>query len=142
MLDIMLQDGDLAQFMPAFGPAVVVVRPGRMSGSGPAKIKGKPICVVGDEMRLQVPGCNYVSGPHVIPGVGTLKITSLAPNQRSMKLKIKGKPAILKGMMFTARFEVQSPAQQPTPAGPVPDPVPIYMGQGNFISTNVQVKGS
>ena len=142
MLDIMLQDGDLAQFLPAFGPDMVVVRPGRMQGSGPATIKSKRICVSGDEMRLQVPGCSYVSGPFVLPGVGTLKIASLAPNQRTIKLKIKGKPALLKGMMFTARFEVQSPAQQPTPAGPVPDPVPIYMGQGNFISTNVQVKGS
>ena len=141
MLDFLLQEGDLAQFMPAFGPALVVVRPGQMKGSGPSTLNGKKICVAGDEMQLQVPGCPYTVGSFIIPGAGTLKIASLAPNQKTMKVKVGGKPALMKGMMFTAKFEVQTPAQQPTAAGPIPDPVPIHMGQGNFITTNVKVKG-
>jgi hypothetical protein len=32
---------------------------------------------------------------------------------------------------------VQSPAQQPTPGGPVPDATPQYSGQGMFVPSNV-----
>jgi hypothetical protein len=84
----------------------------------------------------------YMSGPFSIPGVGTLKIASLAPNQKTMKTKHKGKPIIIKGAMFVAKFEVQSPAQQPTAAGPVPDPMPMYSGQGSFITTNFKSKAT
>lgn len=132
----------MAQFMPAFGPAIVVVRPGQMQASGPHTLNGKKICVAGDESKLQVPGCMYTSGSFTIPGVGTLKIASLAPNQKTMKVKVGGKAALLKGMQFTAKFEVQTPAQQPAPPGPnVPDPAPMYSGQGSFMTTNVKVKG-
>ena len=50
---------------------------------------------------------------------------------------------LLKGSNFTAKFEVQTPAQQPTPTGPVPDATPLYgNGQGNFVSTNAKAKGT
>ena len=142
MGDKVLTDGDMVVFMPVFSPAVVVVQPGKIPGSGPASIGGKKICVDGDEAQVSVPGCTYITPSHPIPGVGTLKIASLAGNQKAGTVKTGGKPVLLKGAMFTAKFEVQSPAQQPTPAGPVPDATPQYSGQGQFMPVNQQVSAS
>jgi hypothetical protein len=141
MADFILIEGDKANFIPVFGIATVVVKPGDLEGSGPATIGGKKICVEGDETKVSVPGCMYTAGPYSIPGTGTLKIASLAGNQTAKKTKTGGKAVLLKGMMFTAKFEVQSPAQQPTATGPVPDGTPSYSGQGTFITTNSKFKG-
>lgn len=139
MGDKVLIDGDTVLFLPMFSPAIVVVQPGRIPGSGPASIGGKKICVDGDEAQVSVPGCSYMTPSHPIPGVGTLKIASLAPDQTAKQAKTGGKPLLLKGGMFTAKFEVQSPAQQPTAAGPVPDATPQYSGQGQFLPSNLTV---
>lgn len=142
MSDFILQDGDIANFIPAFGPAIVVVQPGQLKASGPAATNGKKICLEGDESEVSVPGCMYMAGPFAIPGTGTLKIDSLAPDQKTVKTRHKGKALMLKGGQFIAKFEVQSPAQQPAPTGPVPDPTPMYSGQGTFITTNTKIKGT
>ena len=142
MSDFVLIDGDQVVFLPAFSPAIVVVQPGKLAGSGPATINGKAICVDGDESKVSVPGCTYMTPSHPIPGVGTLKIAALAGNQKATKTKTGGKPVLLKGAMFTAKFEVQSPAQQPTPTGPVPDGSPQYSGQGQFVTTNTKVSAT
>ena len=142
MGDKVLTDGDTVVFLPAFSSAIVVVQPGRIPGSGPAAIGGKKICVDGDEARVSVPGCMYMTPSHPIPGVGTLKIATLAANQKARTTRTGGKPVLLKGSLFTARFEVQTPAQQPTPTGPVPDATPQYSGQGQFMPINQQVSAS
>ncbi len=143
MPDFVLLHGDIVNFVPAFGPAIVVVRPGQLVASGPATATGKMICLEGDESKVSVPGCMYMSGAFCIPGTGTLKIASLAPNQKTMKVKHKGKLLLLKGAQFIAQFEVASPAQQPAPPGPnVPDPMPKYIGQGSFVTTNINVKAT
>jgi len=142
MSDFVLIDGDQVMFLPAFSPAIVVVQPGKLAGSGPATINGKAICVDGDESKVSVPGCTYMTPSHPIPGTGTLKIAALAGNQKATKTKTGGKPVLLKGAMFTAKFEVQSPAQQPTPTGPVPDGSPQYSGQGQFVTTNTKVSAT
>ena len=142
MTDFVLIDGDQAVFLPAFSPAIVVVQPGKLAGSGPATINGKAICVDGDESKVSVPGCTYMTPSHPIPGTGTLKIAALAGNQKATKTKTGGKPVLLKGAMFTAKFEVQSPAQQSTPTGPVPDGSPQYSGQGQFVTTNTKVSAT
>ena len=142
MGDKVLTDGDMVVFMPMFTPAIVVVQPGRISGSGPAAIGGRKICVDGDEGQVSVPGCAYITPSHPIPGVGTLKIASLAANQKASTTQTGGKKVLLQGGMFTAKFEVQSPAQQPTPGGPVPDASSQYSGQGQFIPVNQQVSAS
>lgn len=136
MSDFVIVHGDLANFIPAFGNAMVVVRPGTMQGSGPATFTGKKLCVDGDEKKVEVPGCAYVAPPYVIPGTGTIKIAALAGNQLAKRTNTGGKALILKGAQFTAKFEVQSPAQQPTPTGPVPDATPQYSGNGMFVTTN------
>lgn len=142
MADFILMDGDQVMFVPAFTPAVVVVQPGNLEGSGPATIGGKKVCVDGDEANVSVPGCTYMTPQCPIPGSGTLKISALAGDQKATKTQTGGKPVLLKGGSFTAKFEVQSPAQQPTPSGPVPDSATQYSGQGMFITTNVKVTGA
>lgn len=139
-MDNVLKSGDQAIFMPAFGPAMVTVMPGIITGSAATvMVGGSPACVDGDERSVQVPGCAYISGAFVTPGVGTLSIQALGADQKSRKTKAAGKFILLKGMMFTAKFQVTVPAQQPTPGGPVPDPVPMYTGQGQFQTTNFTV---
>ena len=41
MPDFILLEGDQAIFLPNFGVAVVVVKPGKLKGSGPATRGGK-----------------------------------------------------------------------------------------------------
>jgi hypothetical protein len=144
MPDSILIEGDKALFMPNFGAAVVVVQPGDLKGSGPATIGGKKICVDGDEKKVSVPGCPYMTPQYCIPGAGTLEIAALAGNQKAAKTQTGGKKVLLKGSNFTAKFSVQTPAQQPPPGpgGPIPDSTPQYSGSGMFVTTNLLIKGS
>ena len=144
MPDFILIEGDKANFLPNFGAAIVVVQPGDLKGSGPGTINGKKICVEGDESKVEVPGCTYMTPQYSIPGTGTLKIAALAGNQKATKTNTGGKAVLLKGAMFTAKFEVQSPAKQPPPGpgSPIPDATPQYSGQGMFVTTNMKVQGS
>jgi len=143
MVDLILIDGDRAIFLPTFGAAVVVVKPGELKASGPASLNGKKLCVDGDEKKVEVPGCAYMTPSFSIPGTGTLKIASLAGNQKAQKTKSGGKLVLLKGGSFTAKFEVQSPAKQPNPPGPpVPDASPQYSGTGSFVTTNAKFQGT
>jgi hypothetical protein len=144
MSDFILVEGDQAIFMPNFGAAVVVVQPGELAGSGPATLDGKKISVDGDEKDVSVPGCVYMTPQYCIPGSGTLKIDSLAGDQKASKTQTGGKAVLLKGGTFTAKFEVQSPAQQPPPGpgSPIPDSSPDYTGSGMFVTTNTKFKGS
>jgi len=144
MSDFILIDGDQAIFMPAFSPAIVVVQPGKLAGSGPATIGGKTMCVAGDESKVSVPGCMYMTPQYSIPGTGTLKIASLASNQTATKTQTGGKKVLLKGGNFTAKFEVQSPAQQPPPGPgpPIPDATAQYSGNGMFVTTNIKCSGT
>jgi hypothetical protein len=142
MSDMIIVDGDVVNFLPTYGAAVVVPIPTTISGTATkAKVTGKPACLEGDEKNVQSPGCMYMAGAFVIPGTGTLKIDKLNSDQLTKKLKIEGKKVILHGSMFDAVFEVQSPAQQPTPGGPVPDPAPKYSGgKGMFVPSNTKVQ--
>ncbi len=141
MADFVLIEGDLAMFLPIFGAAIVVVRPGTLTGSGPATLDGKKVCVDGDEKNVSVPGCMYVAPPYVIPGTGTLKIAALAGDQKAQKSETGGKPVLLKGSLFTAKFEVQSPAMQPPPSS-APDATPQYSGNGTFTTMNAKCQGT
>lgn len=143
MSDFILIDGDQAIFLPTFGPAVVTVRPGRLTGSGKGSIANKKLCIDGDERSVVLPGCPYVTPVYSIPGQGTLKIAALAANQKARQTTTGETAVLLKGGSFVARFEVQQPAQQPAPpAPPIPDPTPLYSGSGSFITTNLRVRGT
>jgi len=142
MSDFILITGDKAMFNPNFGQAIVTVRPGDLIGTGKDKINGKLVCVDGDEKKVIVPGCNYMTPQYSIPGVGMLTIESLAGNQKAQKTKSSGKPVLLKGASFQAKFQVMVPAQQPSIPNPISDSTPEYSGTGTFNSMNTKVKGT
>ncbi|MEH1924306.1 hypothetical protein [Nostoc sp.] len=144
MPDFILITGDRVIFNPTFGKAIVVVRPGILTGTGRATVNKKTICIDGDDKKVLVPGCSYTSPPNVTPGTGILSIQSLAINQRARRVKSRRKAVLLKGSIFTAKFQVIVPAQvPPTPVSPpIPDPIPVYIGTGFFTTTNMKVKGT
>ncbi|MBL8744647.1 MAG: hypothetical protein JNK04_26240 [Myxococcales bacterium] len=139
MADYVLIDGDQAIFNPAFGAAMVVVQPGQLQASGPATVGDKKWCVEGDEGSVVVRGCVYTTSSHTVPGSGTVEISALAGDQVATKTNNGGKAALLVGSSFTAKFSVQSPAQQPSNP-PVPDPTPQYSGSGSFLTTNTKFR--
>lgn len=102
-------------------------------------VSNVPICLQGDELppTLKAP-MPYTAPPFVTPGMGTLTII-LAPTNLSKQTQ-NGKPIILKGATFQASFAVSTPAMQPTPAGPVPDPVLTKPGTCTFITTNINTQ--
>lgn len=125
-------------------PAIVPMlqAPIPLIGSGTTVlVGGQPVCLVGDEMppSIKVP-MPYTAPPFVTPGMGTLMVM-LAPNNMTKKT-IQGKPMLLKGATFQATFSVSAPAMQPTPTGPVPDPVMSKPGTCTFITTNINVQAS
>ena len=144
MSDFILIDGDIVNFNPAFGIATVVVQPGTLVGNGEATLGGKPVCIEGDEKDVSVAGCAYTAGPYSIPGTGTMKIDALGGDQTASKTNSAGKPVLLKGSLFTAKFEVQSPAKQPPPGpgSPIPDSTTSYPGNGTFQTTNTKWTGT
>ena len=141
MADYILITGDKAMFNPNFGQATVTVRPGDLIGTGKDKINQKLVCVDGDEKKVTVPGCPYITPQYSIPGVGMLIIESLAGNQKAKKTKSGNKPVLLKGRSFKAKFQVMVPAMQPSAPSPIPDATTQYSGSGTFVSTNFKVKG-
>ncbi|KAA3613650.1 MAG: hypothetical protein DWQ05_15320 [Calditrichaeota bacterium] len=144
MADFIIIEGDKAIFLPSFGAATVVVQPGDMPGSGHGTLSGKKICIEGDEQDVSVPGCMYMTPQYSIPGSGTLKIDSLASDQVAEITNTGGTAVILKGSQFNAKFEVQSPAQQPPPGpgSPIPDASPSYSGNGIFQTMNTKFQGT
>lgn len=142
-MDYVLIDGDTVNFQATFGAATVTVPPGTITATGPATLGGKKICIVGDEKSVVLSGCPYTTASHSTPGTGTLEIASLAIDQQAQKTSTGGTKVMLVGSSFTAKFTVQSPAQQPAPPGPpVPDATLQYSGTGSFTTTNVKLRGS
>ncbi len=133
--------GDKAIFNPSFGQAIVTVRPGELIGTGKDKINHQLVCVDGDEKKVILPGCSYMTSQYSIPGLGILSIESLANDQKAKKTQSGGKPVLLKGGLFKAKFQVTVPAQQPSTPNPITDTTPQYSGTGTFISLNIKVKG-
>lgn len=142
MPDFVLIHGDQVDFVPALGKATVTgPTKTTLSGSGPATLNGKKICVDGDEKKVKIVACPYTSPPYTVPGTGTLKIAALAANQKAQRASTGSKPVLLKGGSFTSKLEVQAPAKMPPPAS-TPDPAPMYSGVGTFQTTNTKLQGS
>lgn len=134
-------EGDDVMFVPMFPPAVVTVKPGKTEATGEATFDGKKVCVEGDEAKVEVPGCPYMTPTYPIVGTGKLTIDKLDSAQVAEKTNSGGKPVILEGITFKAKFTVESPAQMPPPAS-TPDPKPDYGGEGMFIASNRKFKGA
>lgn len=131
--DAVLVHGDAVGFSPNFGQAVVIVRTGALRGSGPTKVRGKKVCVEGDEGSVEVAGCGYFTSTFTVPGAGTLKVKKLADDQLTRKLRSDGRPVMLQGKQFEAVFEVDSAAKMQLPNGSMkPDDCSTYDGSGWF----------
>jgi len=133
-------DGDMIQI--TINPPCIVpqlIPPVPLVASGFSKITDKVVCVEGDELPPSIKSpLTYMSGAYVIPGTGTVKVTLNDDNKTSVA-KDKDKKMLLKGSTFKAEFDVQSPAQMPTPTGPQPDPMSKYTGTAMFITTDTVV---
>lgn len=130
-------DGDKIQV--TLNPPVVVPQlaaPVALVATGFTTVGDKAVCVEGDELppSLRAP-LQYTSPPFVTPGMGRLSVT-LGSANRSAVAADDGKVMLLVGQTFQVRFEVQVPAQQPSPGGPVPDATPSYAGTAKFLSTH------
>jgi hypothetical protein len=140
--DFIIKTGDMLQ-VTMTPPAVVpmLIAPVPLIGTGTTIMVDKmPVCLQGDELpvMLQAP-MPYMSPPFVIPGMGTLTII-LLPTNLTIQSSFSKKPALLKGSTFQVMFNVSLPAMQPTPVGPIPDPVPVKPGTAQFITTNIKNK--
>lgn len=132
-----LVTGDMLQITvppPAIVPMVLAPVP-LVGSSSKVMIMGKPACLDGDELppvlKSPVP---YVAPPYVTPGTGTFSII-LQPTNKTTQGQDSGKPMLLQGATFQAKFQVASPAMMPTPAGPQPDPLMVKVCTAQFIST-------
>ncbi len=130
-------DGDKIQV--TLNPPVVVPQlaaPVALVATGFTTVGDKAVCVAGDELppSLRAP-LQYMSPPFVTPGMGRLSVTLQDANKSAVAAD-DGKVMLLVGQTFQVRFEVQVPAQQPSPGGPVPDATPSYSGTAKFISTH------
>ncbi|MFD5110605.1 hypothetical protein [Streptomyces cinereoruber] len=138
MADFIIRTGDtlLVTIPGAIIPTAMVPVPLKGSALKETAVK-TAICMEGDELpaQLKVP-LLYTTPLCTIPGTGTLTV-SLSPANKSTKLKCEGKKVLLKGGSFTAKFNAGSnPAKQPSPTGPIPDPMPVKNGTAIFITTN------
>ena len=139
--DFVIRTGDLLSvslLQPVVVPALLAPVP--LVGTGmTVNAGGPPVCLEGDELppvlRAALP---YISPPFVTPGVGTLTVT-LTPANKTLQT-VNGRAILIKGTPFVAQFQVVAPAMQPTPAGPIPDPVLLKPGTAQFITTNVSVR--
>ena len=140
MADVVLKTGDLIKvtiFAPAIVPLLQAVVP-LVGSSTDVAVAGCPVCLVGDELPVEVrEPLPYTAPPFLTPGTGKLTLTLLPANQTL--LTKNGKAMLIKGAAFSALFTVQTPATQPTPSGPVPDPVAEKAGIAEFIPADETV---
>ncbi|WP_052434270.1 hypothetical protein [Streptacidiphilus melanogenes] len=140
MADFVLRTADLIEVtLP--GPVVPeLVAPVPLTGSSTdVTVGGLPVCVQGDELPVELRDpLLYTQPPFTVPGTGTLTLT-LLPENLTQQVSNGGKPLLLVGATFPVVFTVETPATQPTPAGPVPDPEAVKPGTARFITTNVTV---
>jgi hypothetical protein len=139
--DFVIKTGDMIQITvppPALVPQIAAPVP--LTGTSTnLLIGGMPACLQGDELPPAIKGpLMYTAPPFVTPGTGTLQIILLPTNLTI--ISSNSKPIIIKGATFQALFNVGSPAMQPTPAGPIPDPLMVKPCTCQFITTNVIVK--
>ncbi|MGX7826365.1 hypothetical protein ACTG9Q_14850 [Actinokineospora sp. 24-640] len=140
MGDFVIKTGDMIKILvppPAIVPQLQAPVPLRGSSTS-FMVNNVYVCLLGDELpeALMTP-LPYTAPPFVTPGTGKLTVTLLPANLT--RQTVNGKTLLLKGQRFPVVFTVQTPATQPTPAGPVPDTLLVKQGTGEFITTNTTV---
>jgi hypothetical protein len=139
--DYIIRTGDMLQ-VTIDPPAIVpmLMAPGPLMGTSTNfKVMDQFVCLLGDQIpmawRSPMP---YTAPPFVTPGTGMLQVVLLPTNQTATTEN--GGVILIKGGTFQAMFNVQVPAMQPTPAGPVPDPLAVKSGTAQFITINTTTK--
>jgi hypothetical protein len=138
--DFVIRTGDLIQITIPSAVIPALQEPVPLRGSAESvTVSGLSACLSGDELpeMLRAPTA-YTAAPFTVPGSGTLTLT-LAPSNLTVTTR-NGKPLLIKGSPFTAAFTVAEPATQPTPTGPVPDPLTEKTGTAQFITSNETVR--
>jgi hypothetical protein len=140
--DFIIKTGDMIKITippPAIIPMIEAPVP--LVGTGETvTVMGSPICLEGDELPIQLrTPIPYTAPPFVTPGMGMIQVF-LIPGVHTTLLTSNKKPILIKGSVFQAMFNVEAPAMQPTPAGPIPDPLLAKPGTAQFITTNATVK--
>jgi Contractile injection system spike tip protein len=139
--DFIMKTGDMIQITitpPAIVPMLAAPVP-LVGSSTSVMVNGAPACLLGDELPMAIAGpLPYTAPPFVTPGMGTVSVT-LTPTNQTVQSQ-NGKAILIKGQQFVAKFTVTAPAMQPTPGGPVPDPVATKPGTAQFITTTVNAK--
>ncbi len=140
--DFVIKTNDMIQITippPAIVPQLLAPIP-LIGSSTNFMVNYMPVCLEGNELPpiLKAP-LPYTAPPFVTPGVGTVSVT-LLPTNKTLQTE-NGKAILIKGTPFIAEFTVSSPAMQPRPVGPVPDPVVKKKpGTAQFITTNLTVQ--
>jgi len=139
--DFVIKTGDMIRITitpPAIVPPLMSPVP-LVGTSTNLMVNSMLACLEGDELppALRAP-LPYTAPPFVTPGMGTVSVT-LTPANKTLKSR-NGQAILIKGTPFPAEFRVTAPAMQPTPGGPVPDPVAVKPGIAEFITTTVNVK--
>ena len=139
--DFVIKTGDMIRITispPAVVPPLMSPIP-LIGTSTNLTVNNMPVCLEGDELppMLMAP-LPYTAPPFVTPGMGTVSVT-LTPMNKTL-LTDNGKAILIKGTPFMAEFTVMAPAMQPTPVGPIPDPVAKKPGMAEFVTTTVTVK--
>jgi hypothetical protein len=139
--DFIIKTGDMIRITispPAVVPPLMSPIP-LIGTSTNLTVNNMPVCLEGDELppMLMAP-LPYTAPPFVTPGTGTVSVT-LTPMNKTL-LTDNGKAILIKGTPFMAEFTVMAPAMQPTPVGPIPDPVAKKPGMAEFVTTNATVK--
>lgn len=141
MADFVIRTGDLIEVtIPGAALIPTLLAPLALTGSSTdVAVQAMPVCLQGDELPIALSGpMPYTQPPFTVPGTGTLTLT-LTPTNMTQRTTNSGKPILIKGGPFPAVFSVQTPASQPTAAGPVPDPQLQKPGTARFITTNTSV---
>ena len=144
-----LVKNDFVQFNPPLtgpAPGTMLCGPAMTVVTSPhnAKDHTSGITILGNEKDWKVASWPYMLGPlgtlaPLTPGVVECKIMQLNPLHISPFVKYKNKNVLLVGSApFIAIFTVKTPAQfiDTTSGATIPDPCPVYMGQGIFIQAN------
>ncbi len=137
MTKLTILDGDQVVFLPIPGTTIIPMLQGVMKASSKAVFGGRKLCVEGDEKKVVVP-CTYLTPAFTISGTGNLTIEKLAVDQLSQKTKVGNVSIIRKGTFFKSKFQATVRAKNPVSGSD--DPVGVYFGQGQLITSNNKIE--
>lgn len=130
---IIVVDDDRIDFSEFFGDrSVSVSTQPCMRATGHATIRGRRICVVGDERAVFVLA-NYTAPGFPVPGKGRITITGLSEDQRAHFIRLDSE-VIVKGSTFRSLFQPDVPASNPK-GEPDPNLALPSEGFGRFVTS-------